>query len=341
MAAGLAKHPDVLAAYWDGGLARLVIQTTQDAVTDRVVDRATELAGRQKLERPEEDVLEPAHPGHTGGIRSGALALFCDAVGISTAVAARTVRLKQGPRLLTAGVALLREDPRIRTVLRRRLGRSATDLVLAAVNAAANGIGQSPTALALDAALRAGQLAEAVARAAAFDAAHDTVCAPERLSLAGREVARPPLHRYPGEEYRDQAVTGALLGAAGALLFTRDVHESAEALLAGNPKAARRRSRLPRIGLARSAPGECPPCAAPAAPSPLARATAPGGAGAAADRRPDAGAEHARGFPGVRRQGRQASRARPRFLMLLSSGRSRWRCDLVAPSVTDQSPDDV
>ncbi|MGW3067539.1 hypothetical protein ACWDA8_29645 [Streptomyces sp. NPDC001130] len=152
---------------------------------------------------------------------------------------ARTVRLRQGPHLLTAGVALLREEPRIRSVLRRRLGRSATDLVLAAVNAAANGIGQSPTALALDAALRAGQQAEAVARAAAFDAAHDTVCAPERLSLAGRAVARPPLHQYAGEEYRDQAVTGTLLGAAGALLFTRDVHESAEALLAGNPKAAR------------------------------------------------------------------------------------------------------
>ncbi|MGW2648833.1 cation-translocating P-type ATPase [Streptomyces sp. NPDC001393] len=239
VASGLAKHPDVLAAYWDGGLARLVIQTTQDAVTDRVVDRATELAGGQKLERPEEDVLEPAHPGHTGGVRSGALALFCDTVGIGTAVVARTVRLKQGPHLLTAGVTLLREDPRIRSVLRRRLGRSATDLVLAAVNAAANGIGQSPTPLALDAALRAGQLAEAVARAAAFDAAHDTVCAPERLSLAGREVARPPLRRYPGEEYRDQAVTGALRSAAGALLFTRDVHEGAEALLAGNPRAAR------------------------------------------------------------------------------------------------------
>ncbi|WP_369367841.1 hypothetical protein AB5L52_37170 [Streptomyces sp. CG4] len=71
VAAGLAKHADVLAAYWDGGLARLVIQTTQDAVTDRVVDRATELAGRQKLERPEEDVLEPAHPGHTGGYVPG------------------------------------------------------------------------------------------------------------------------------------------------------------------------------------------------------------------------------------------------------------------------------
>ncbi|MER5544783.1 cation-translocating P-type ATPase [Streptomyces sp. NPDC002589] len=239
VASGLAKRPDVLAAYWDGGLARLVVQMSEDAVADRVVDRATELAGQQRLERPEEEVLEPAHPGHTGGIRSGALALACDAVGISTAVAARTVRLKQAPHLVTAGVTLLREDPRVRAVLRRRLGRSATDLVLAAANAAAHAIGQSPTALVLDAALRAGQLAEAVARAAAFDAAHDSVCAPERLSLAGREVARPALRRYPGEAYRDQAVTGALLGAAGALLFTRDAHEAAEALLAGNPRAVR------------------------------------------------------------------------------------------------------
>nr|WP_306454477.1 hypothetical protein [Streptomyces sp. TLI_235] len=239
MAVGLAKRPDVLAAYWDGGLARLVVQMTEDAVTDRVVDRATELAAAQKLERPQEDVLEPAHPGHTGGIRSGALALACDAVGVTTAVAARTVRLKSAPHLVTAGVTLLREDPRVRSVLRRRLGRSATDLVLAAVNAAAQGIGQSPTALVLDAALRASQLTEAVARAAAFDAAHDTVCAPERLSLAGRQVARPSIRRYPGEEYRDQAVTGTLFGAAGTLLFTRNVQEAAEALMAGNPKAAR------------------------------------------------------------------------------------------------------
>ncbi|WP_043267731.1 cation-translocating P-type ATPase [Streptomyces sp. CT34] len=239
VAAGLVQRPDVLAAYWDGGLARLVVQMTEDAVIDRVVDRATELAGRQRLERPDEDVLEPAHPGHTGGIRSGALAVACDAVGIGAAVAARTVRVKSTPHLVTAGVTLLREDPRVREALRRRLGRSATDLVLAAANAAANGIGQSPTTLVLDALLRAGQLTEAVARAAAFDAAHDTVCAPERLSLAGRKVARPAIHRYPGEEYRDQAVTGTLLGAAGALLFTRDVHEAAEALLAGNPRAAR------------------------------------------------------------------------------------------------------
>ncbi|MGW3199720.1 hypothetical protein ACWDBD_35210 [Streptomyces sp. NPDC001118] len=64
----MAKRPDVLAAYWDGGLARLVVQMSEDAVADRVVDRATELAGQQRLERPEEEVLEPAHPGRTPGV---------------------------------------------------------------------------------------------------------------------------------------------------------------------------------------------------------------------------------------------------------------------------------
>ncbi|MFE5588305.1 cation-translocating P-type ATPase, partial [Kitasatospora sp. NPDC056531] len=58
VALGLAKRPDVVAAYWDGGLARLVVQLTQDAVTERVVDRATELADDQRLERVDEEVLE-------------------------------------------------------------------------------------------------------------------------------------------------------------------------------------------------------------------------------------------------------------------------------------------
>ncbi|MCC9305770.1 cation-translocating P-type ATPase [Kitasatospora sp. RB6PN24] len=239
VAAGLAQHPDVLTAYWDGGLARLVVQMTEDAATDQVVGRATELASQQWLERPDEEVLEQAHPGHPGGIRTGLLALGCDAAGITTAVAARSVRLRSTPHLVTAGITLLREDPRLRAGLRRRLGHSATDLVLAAANAAAAGFGQSPTALLVDAALRAGQLAETVARAAAFDTAHDTVCSPERLSLGGADVCRPRIHRYPGEDFRQQAVSGTLFGAAGTLLFTRDVHEVAEALLAGNPKAVR------------------------------------------------------------------------------------------------------
>ncbi|MGW2250193.1 HAD-IC family P-type ATPase [Kitasatospora sp. NPDC001660] len=239
VALGLAKRPDVVAAYWDGGLARLVVQLTQDAVTERVVDRATELAADQRLERVDEEVLESAHPGRTGSVRAQAIALGCDVVGFATAMGARAISLRTAPRPATAMLALLREDPEVRTRLRRRLGDTAADLVLAAAGAAAYGVGQSPTALALDAVLRTGRLMETIAGAAAFDSAHDTVCAPERLSVAGEGIRRPALRPLPCDEYEDQAVGGTLLGSAAALLFTRNLAEAAEGLVAGNPKAAR------------------------------------------------------------------------------------------------------
>jgi len=239
VATELAQHPDVVTAYWDGGLARLVVQLAEGAVGDAVADRVTELAAGRGLLRPDEDVLERVHPGHPGGVRAGAIALACDTVGIAVAVTARAVHLKSSPRLVTAVVTLVREDSRVRAVLRTRLGAAGADLALAAANAVAHGAGQSPTALVLDAGLRAGQLVESFARAAAFDAAHDDVCAPGRLSLAGTRAARPALRPRPGEAYADQAVTTSLVGAAATLLFTRSIREAAEAVLAGSPKAAR------------------------------------------------------------------------------------------------------
>ncbi|MDF3293037.1 cation-translocating P-type ATPase [Streptomyces silvisoli] len=239
MAVALAEHPEVVTAYWDGGLARLVIQVSEGALTDRVVRKAERLAARYGLERPEVPVLERAHPGSTGGVRSGALALACDAVGITTAVTARTMRLRSSPRLVTAAVTLVREDSRVRAVLHRRLGTSGAEVVLAAANATAHGFGKSPGSLVLDAALRTGQLVEALARGAAFDAAHDSLCAPDRRSVSGQRTPRPAIGRSAGQEYADQAVTGSLVGAAATLLFTRDAGQAAEAILAGSPKAAR------------------------------------------------------------------------------------------------------
>ncbi len=238
IAVALAEHPDVLTAYWDGGLARLVVRTTEDAAADKVAEEVYRLADRHGLAHPGARALERVHPGDVGGVRTGALALACDLAGITTAFTARSVGLRRSPQMATAVVTLLREDSRVRRLLRRRLGTAPADLLLATANAAAHGFGQSPTALVLDAALRTAQLAEAFARAAAFDAAHDTVCAPDRLSLAG-QVERPAIRPYPGEEYADQAVSGSLVGAAATLLFTRDTRETAEAVLAGSPKAAR------------------------------------------------------------------------------------------------------
>ncbi|MEY9939053.1 cation-transporting ATPase I [Streptacidiphilus sp. MAP5-52] len=239
VAVDLAEHPDVLTAYWDGGLGRLVVVLAEDAAGDEVVKHATCLAESRGLARPPEQVLERVHPGHPGGVRSQTIALTLDAVGLAAAVSARTVRLRSSSRLALAVVALAREDSRVQALLRERVGSAWAEVVTAAAGAVAHGVGQSPSSLALDAALRATQLAEAVARATAFDHAHDAVCTPDRLSLAGTRVARPPIHSRPGDQYGDQAVTTSLFGAAATLLFTRDVNEAAEAVLVGSPKAAR------------------------------------------------------------------------------------------------------
>ncbi|WP_033320841.1 cation-translocating P-type ATPase [Streptomyces yerevanensis] len=239
VAAALAERPDVAFAYWDGGLARLVVVATEEALTDRVVEKATALAARHGLASSDESVEEFTHPGDPSGVRAAAAAVAIDAVGTGAALIAGALRLPPSPRLVTAVVTLLRENPRFRGLLRARLGRSRMDMVLAAANAAAHGAGQTPTSLLLDGALRACQLAETVARLAAFDAVHDQVCTPERTSAAADHIPRPPLRTSPAQEYAAHASAGSVAGAAATLLVKHDGAEAAEAVLAGSPKAAR------------------------------------------------------------------------------------------------------
>ncbi|MFF9075650.1 cation-translocating P-type ATPase [Streptomyces sp. NPDC014872] len=239
LAVELAEHPDVLVAYWDGGLERLVVQTTEAAVDEQLVDRVSEIAARHGLVRVDDQALEHTHPGTTGGVRVNAVAVACDAVGIATALVARTIPLRSVPEIVVAAAVVMREDSRVRGALNRALGPDLADLALAAAHAAACGIGQSPSPLLLDAALRIAQLMESVARLAAFDAAHDTLCVPGRPTVGGDDTVRPPLRSCPGEQYADAAINGMLGGAVTALLFTRSLDGAAETALAGSPKAAR------------------------------------------------------------------------------------------------------
>ncbi|MYS50854.1 hypothetical protein GTW46_12420, partial [Streptomyces sp. SID6013] len=97
VAAALAEHPDVLLAYWDTGLARLVVTAAEDTLTDRVVDHATALAERHGLTRadhpaatgpdgPGDLVDETDHPGDPAPVRVAAAALGADMLGIAAAV---------------------------------------------------------------------------------------------------------------------------------------------------------------------------------------------------------------------------------------------------------------
>ncbi|MFG2792502.1 cation-translocating P-type ATPase [Streptomyces sp. NPDC048419] len=239
VAAALAERPDVLYAYWDGGLRRLVVEAVEETVGDQVVDAATELAARHGLTSTDDDVEEFGHPADQAGVRAAMEALTADAAGIAIAFAGYLLRVPPTPRQLTALVTLLRENPAVRAWLRNRIGRNRMDLLLAALNAAAHGAGRTPTALVLDGALRTVQLVETVARAAAFETVHDEVCTAERAGVPADHCPRPPLRTSPAQEYAGNASAGSLLGAVAALLVKRDMNEAAEAVLAGSPKAAR------------------------------------------------------------------------------------------------------
>ncbi|MFI9627060.1 cation-translocating P-type ATPase [Streptomyces sp. NPDC052042] len=239
VAVELAEHPDVLVAYWDSGLERLVVQTTEAAVGEQLVDRVSEIAARYGLVRVDDQVLEHTHPGAPGGVRANAVAVACDAAGIATALVARTAFLKAVPEIVVAAAVVMREDSRVRAVLNRALGSDLADLVLAAAHAGACGIGQAPSPLLLDAALRIAQLTESVAQLAAFDAVHDTLCVPGRPTMGRDDAMRPSLRPSPGEQYANAAINGMLGGAVTALLFTRSFDGAAETALAGSPKAAR------------------------------------------------------------------------------------------------------
>lgn len=239
VAAALAERPDVALAYWDGGLRRLVVTAVEESVSDRVVEKAAEIAARHGLAQTDESVEEIVHPADPSGVRAAAATLAADGIGIAAAFIGYGLRLPVTPRAVTAVATLLRENPRFRGWLRARLGRSRMDMALAFANAAVHGAGRTPTALVLDGALRSLQLADTVARAAAFDMVHDEVCAPERCSVAGDHCPRPPLRTSPAQEYAAHAEAGSLVGALATLLVKHDGSEAAEAVLAGSPKAAR------------------------------------------------------------------------------------------------------
>lgn len=239
VAVDLAEHPDVALAYWDRGLARLVVVATEDAVSDQVMERAAALAERHGLVRDEDTVEELGHPGDPASVRTAAAALAADAVGVAAALTGSALRLPSSPRLVTATLTLLRENPRFRSWLRARLGSARMDVALAVANAAVHGAGQSPTSLLLDGALRTCQLGEALVRTVAFETVHDHLCDPGRDSVPADASLRPPLRTSPAQEYAAHASTGSVLGAAATLLVKHDVNEAAEAVLAGSPKAAR------------------------------------------------------------------------------------------------------
>lgn len=180
------------------------------------------------------------------------LAAAMDVMAVGGALAGQWGRFPAAPRAARAAVAVVRHQPRVVALLQTRLGVVGSDLVLTAATAAAHGWGHAPAVPMLDLAQRIGQLAEVLAYRGAWEVWEPTLTALDRPRAA--RPPRPPSASIVGvsaesavggsggggqiDSYLDQAASGSLVAAAGALLGGGGAEDVAGAVLAGVPKAA-------------------------------------------------------------------------------------------------------
>lgn len=204
-----------------------------------VVESVEEAHGVHQERFPHE---RPEHPGDDEPLHRATLALGADVVGLGLSIFGSVLQATPIPAEITAVLSLVDSQPRVRRLLEHTVGRPATELGLALANAVAQALSQGPLGLIVDAAQRGSLLVEHQSRRTAWARREPELCEPgrPRVSEAIDVVSRPvPLPGGPVESYSDRAALGSLAAFGVALAATRDPRRSANALLAGLPKAAR------------------------------------------------------------------------------------------------------
>jgi magnesium-transporting ATPase (P-type) len=250
LVAALEQLPGVAWAGVNAPLARLIVALnpthslalpTLIAVVERVEHDHT--TRTQQAERDYSGADNPAQPTDCegGDVTRAWWGLAVNVAGLVGAVAGATVGFTPVPTELAALVTAVDAQPRLRGWLEVVLGRSATDLGLAVLAAAGQGLAGGWAGLAVDAASRISALGEVRAAQDAWQAAEGTLLADQqRASAAPVVVERPrPLPPGPVETYAERV--GLLgLGAAGVMLpITGSPRRAAAMALAAVPKAGR------------------------------------------------------------------------------------------------------
>ena len=182
------------------------------------------------------------------------MAAGVDVAAVAGALLGQLGRFPAAPRAARAAVAVVRHQPRVVALLQTRLGAVGSDVVLTAATAVAHGWGHAPAVPLLDLAQRVGQLSEVLAYRGAWAAWEPALTAPSRPRTAASPPPPTSSVFEPGrgsllaglggdgggqiESYLDQAASGSLVAAAGALLGGGGAEDVAGAVLAGVPKAA-------------------------------------------------------------------------------------------------------
>ena len=181
-------------------------------------------------------------PGDREPLLAAALALSADIAGIAVAVALRAVPVPVGTKAVTAAVAVVDAQPRLRRALESHLGAARTDLLITSAGAAAQAFNHGSSTLVVDAGQRLAALLELRAsldvwnRWEAMSHGPGGISVPDPLCTDDRPR---PLPTGPIERVADHSAAASLLAAATALMGRQGLGNATDALLVGVPKASR------------------------------------------------------------------------------------------------------
>ncbi|MGB8962916.1 MAG: hypothetical protein WCC38_13305 [Pseudonocardiaceae bacterium] len=182
-----------------------------------------------------------APPTDRGRVDQALWALAANAAGLVASSAGAAVRLTPMPVELAALITAVDVQPRVRQLLEALVGRPATDVGLAILSAAGQGLAGGWFGLAVDAAQRVSALGEAGAAHDAWRAREGELLADAQHVAAEPVVVERPRLLPPGqvEVYAEPAALVGLAAAAVALPATGNPRRAAALALAAVPKAAR------------------------------------------------------------------------------------------------------
>ncbi|HZD14287.1 MAG TPA: hypothetical protein VE196_04010, partial [Pseudonocardiaceae bacterium] len=212
------------------------------AVVDRVErDYLASIEGSERAGAGAASGGAARSPIDRGAVDQALWALAITGAGLVVSGVGAAARFTPLPAELAALATVVDNQPRVRGLLETVLGRPATDVGLAVLGAAGQGLAGGRMGLAVDTAYRISALGEARAAHTAWRARENELLADRARAVAEPVVIERPLPLPPGpvETYADQS-TLAGLGAFGvALAATGNPRRAVNLALAAVPKAAR------------------------------------------------------------------------------------------------------
>lgn len=214
-----------------------------DAVgTDDLIDVVEEIEKAHGVHRERFGFDRPDHPGDREPERRALAGLVADIAGIGVGAFGAVLQATPIPIELAALVSAVDNEPRLRRVVENVLGAPVTDVTLATVNAAAQGLAQGPLGLVVDGLQRATSYTEAIARRRRWNLVEAPLHGePARRWVEARDAAPRPVAAPHGPvgTYTDRAALASLAGAAIAGVATANPRTAAAVLMASVPKAAK------------------------------------------------------------------------------------------------------